>query len=43
MQHHKKWMVGAVILMLLGMFLYVISNDEADPPGPDQTVEQTAE
>ena len=33
MTQHSKWMaVAAVVLMLLAMFAYVVSDDEALPP-----------
>ena len=38
---HKDWKTWFVIgLMLLAMFLYVISNDEALPPGDPGATEQ---
>lgn len=34
--HHTLLFIVAVGLMLAGMVMYVISNDEADPPGGAQ-------
>ena len=35
MAQNSKWMADvAVVLMLMGMFAYVISDDEALPPTP---------
>lgn len=35
MKKHSKWLVLAVVLMLVGMAIYVMSDDEALVPAGD--------